>query len=172
MENHTLSLSELSREERIKLRKQNTGSRHNRRLKKYSDSFLEIFNFFLSSYRKGILDFCGSVVKVEYKEEGSDCLFGFRQYDNGVFSTVDIIQSSHPNMLRGVIIGKKAWGLWCSEWSDGICEGLFTKEEILSQFEEKKIKIPESLMIELDNRIRQKKIIFWEKMVEDYQKNK
>jgi hypothetical protein len=58
--------------------------------------------------------------------------------------------------LQGVIIGKKSWGLWKNEWSDGISEGLFSKKEILQQFEENNIKIPESLMQDFENTILKK----------------
>ena len=56
--------------------------------------------------------------------------------------------------MRSVIIGKKSWGLWVSEWTDGIIEGSFTKREILDEFED--IDIPENLLKEFNNRIRQK----------------
>jgi hypothetical protein len=46
--------------------------------------------------------------------------------------------------------------LWKNEWSDGISEGLFTKKEILHQFEERNIKIPESLMQDFENTIYKK----------------
>jgi hypothetical protein len=66
--------------------------------------------------------------------------------------------SQHPNIAKGVIVGKKSWGLWLNQWTDGIAEGCFTKQEILSEFEEKGIKIPESLLTDFNNRLYQKVI--------------
>ena len=62
----------------------------------------------------------------------------------------------HPNIVRGVIIGKKSWGLFLNEWSDGIVEGSFTKREIIKEFEDNGILIPESLLKDFENRIVQK----------------
>ena len=115
-----------------------------------------MFTFFLKSYQSGILDFCGSDVKVKDDKNGPDAMLGFRMYDNGQFSKKEFIESSHPNVLKAVIVGKKAWGLFCGEWSDGIAEGSFTKREILSEFENKGIVIPESLKSEFENMIWKK----------------
>ncbi len=77
----------------------------------------------------------------------------------------DIVSSSltrstkHINVLTGVIIGKKSWGLWLNEWSDGICEWSFTLDEILNEFKEKNKTIPESLLLDFKNRIEKKKQI-------------
>ena len=60
--------------------------------------------------------------------------------------------------MRGVIIGKKSWGLWIKEWSDGIIEGSFTKKEILSEFEKFNIEIPECLLDDFENVIYKKMI--------------
>jgi predicted nucleic acid-binding protein len=43
-----------------------------------------------------------------------------------------------------------------NEWSDGIVEGSFTKKEILSDFENLDITIPDSLLKDFENRIYQK----------------
>ena len=64
----------------------------------------------------------------------------------------------HPNILRGVVIGKKAWGLWIDQWSDGIVDWTFTLEEILKEFEDRNIVIPESLLKDFHNRILKKKV--------------
>jgi len=117
---------------------------------------LEIFNFFLKSYRCKILDFCGSTVNVEYNKNSSDGLLSFREFDNGKFK--DKIFSKHPNILKGVIIGKKSWGLFVNEWSDGIVDGLFTKYEILNEFKSRNIQIPESLLNDFENRIYNKRM--------------
>jgi len=59
--------------------------------------------------------------------------------------------------LRAVIIGKKSWGLWVKQWSEGISEWSFTKEEILKEFENKGIKIPNSFLIDFENQINKAK---------------
>jgi hypothetical protein len=79
------------------------------------------------------------------------------KYENGDYGRTGIIVSRHPNILRGVITSKKGWGLWVKEWSDGISQGLFQKEEILDEFRKNKIELPESFLIEFDNIIRKKK---------------
>lgn len=119
-----------------------------------------MFSFFLKSYRIGILDFCGVEVKTRFDKNSKDCKFCFKSFDNGVYSKEEVyqgIKTRHPNILKGVIIGKKSWGLWKNEWSDGISEGLFTIEEILSEFRKNDIKIPEPLMTDFENTIRKKK---------------
>ena len=78
-------------------------------------------------------------------------------YEDGLFKHKDIV-SFHPNVLRGVIVGKKSWGLWVDQWSDGIIECTFTLEEIVQEFDDRNIKIPESLFRDFQNRIRQKKV--------------
>ena len=117
-----------------------------------------MFTFFLKSYRLKILDFCGSKVEVEFdinKEDGKYCV---KQFENGEID-INTLQSKHSNILKGVIIGKKSWGLFVEEWSNGIVEWLFVKEEILKQFEDKKIEVPDSLLNEFDNLIEKKKKI-------------
>lgn len=69
---------------------------------------------------------------------------------------LDKLSSCHPNLLKGVIVGKKSWGLWLSEWTDGIISGEFTEKEILNEFKNKNIKIPESLMLDWNNVIIKK----------------
>ena len=115
-----------------------------------------MFKFYLSVYRTGLISFCGVGVDVEFDENGSDGKFGFREYDNGRFKNSTPI-SRHPNILRGVIIGKKGWGLWVETWSQGIVDWSFTKEEILLEFEKRNIIIPEPLMLEWDKLIERKK---------------
>jgi len=118
-----------------------------------------MFSFFLKSYRHKILDFCGSEVITIFDKTQRDGKFCFKSFDNGVYSKDQIskgIKTKHPNVLKGVIVGKKGWGLWKNEWSDGISEGLFTKREIIDQFTECGIKIPESLMLDFDNTILKK----------------
>jgi len=105
----------------------------------------------LKSYRSGILDFCGSEISTQYDENGQDGKKCFMDFENGIHTI-----TRHPNILKGVIVGKKSWGLWRNEWTDGIVEGSFTKQEILQQFTDKNIKIPESLLKDFDNTIHKK----------------
>lgn len=148
---------------RIKEKKKVIKSRKNRRLMKYSDNYNEMFNFFLKGYRSGILRFCGSKVEVKYNSETEDGKFSFRMFDNRQFKEKEI-ESIHPNILKGVITGKKGWGLWKSEFAMGISECDFTKEEILLEFTNHGIKIPEVFMREFDNEILRLKL----KKYDDY----
>ena len=117
-----------------------------------------MFDFYLSVNRSGLITFCGVDVQVEFDVNGSDGKFGFREYDNGRFKNTLPI-SRHSNILKSVIIGKKGWGLWVEQWSQGIVEWTFTKEEILNEFVKRDITIPEPLMKEWDNLIQRKKYI-------------
>jgi len=51
------------------------------------------------------------------------------------------------------LIGKKGWGLWIKQWSQGIGEGTFTKYEILMEFEKRNIVIPKPLMKDFEHNI-------------------
>ena len=117
---------------------------------------MEIFDFYLKIYRTGIITFCGSEVKVKFDINSKEGKFTFREYDNGVYKGKEII-SKHPNIVEGVIIGKKGWGLWVNTWSDGIVDWCFTEEEILNEFKNKNIEIPSSLLKDFQNRIDKKK---------------
>lgn len=77
------------------------------------------------------------------------------KFDNGQFKGKDIV-SRHPNIVKSVIVGKKSWGLWADQWSDGIVDGDFRQQEILDEFKYKGIIIPESLMTDFNNRIIKK----------------
>lgn len=114
-----------------------------------------MFTFFLQSNRKGILTFCGEDVQVKFDVNGDDGKITFKKYDNGEFKYSEIT-SRHSNITKCVIVGKKSWGLWINEWSDGISEGSFTKREILEEFEKRNIEIPEPLMIDFENKIYKK----------------
>ena len=130
-----------------------------------------MFTFYLQIYRKGVINFCGSIVDVEYDVDSSDGKFAFREYDNGRFK-FKTPKSKHPNILQGVIIGKKGWGLWIEQWSQGIVEWSFTKEEILNEFDKHNIQIPEPLMLEWDKLIDKKKRIRNLKYLEELSKVK
>jgi hypothetical protein len=123
------------------------------------------------SYRSGLLNFCGSEVITRFDIDEPDGKMCFFNFENGIYSKEEVlkgIKTSHPNILKGVIIGKKSWGLWRNEWSDGISECLFTLDEIVRQFTDKNITIPSSLLKDLENTIYRKK----KKKFEDYFKEK
>lgn len=107
----------------------------------------------MKSYRSGILTFCGSHVDIDFDVNSIEGKMTFRKYDNGQYQQGKQIITRHPNIVKGVITGKKSWGLWVNQWSDGIVEGTFTQKEILQQFEDNGILIPESLLKDFDNRI-------------------
>ena len=141
---------------KIEERKKVSGSRKNKRLLRYSEKFNEIFTFFLMSYRSGLLTFCGSDVKVEFDLDSDDGKFGYRKFENGEVKLHNL-KSCHPNVMRGVIIGKKSWGLWSEEWSSGVVECSFTKEEVFEEFYKRNIKIPEPFLLDFENTIIKKK---------------
>lgn len=95
-------------------------------------------------------------VDVEFDVNESEGKNTFRKYDNGQYSGGKPIITRHPNIVKGVIVGKKSWGLWCDQWAEGISEGTFLKREIIEDFEMKGIKIPESLMKDFEDRIYRK----------------
>ena len=153
---------------KIENRKKEIGSRNDRKLRKYSNKFNEMFLFFLYSYRKGILTFSGSndfkTLFDSTKECGKEC---FRKFDNGQYTIryengmkeIKDIHTKHNNILFCVIKGKKSWGLSVKEWSMGISECNFTIDEILKQFTDVGIIVPEPLIKELENNVsRMKKI--------------
>lgn len=137
---------------RIEERKKVIKPKKERKMMKYSDNYTLMFNFFLKSYRADILTFCGSEVKVIYDKNGDDGKFSFRRFENGDFKN-SLPTSSQPNILKAVIIAKKSWGLFCKEWSLGISDGLFTKQEIIDEFTNKGITVPDVFMKEFDNKI-------------------
>jgi len=114
-----------------------------------------MFTFFLKSYRVGLLDFCGSSVYVKFDPNGKDSKVSFKEFDNGLMKIGDL-SSCHPNILKGVIVGKKSWGLFLTEWTDGIVEGSFSEKEILNEFKIRNIEIPKSLLIDWNNVIIKK----------------
>lgn len=116
-----------------------------------------MFFFFFSLNRTGLIDFCGTPVNIIYDKDGPDCKEGFRLYEDGFYKNGKPITSRHPNILKSVIIGKRGWGLWVKEWTDGIVEWSFTEEEILNEFKKRNIKIPEPFLIEFYNLLHKKK---------------
>jgi hypothetical protein len=90
------------------------------------------------------------------EDEGKYC---FRKLENGQYKNGEIPKTRHPNILTSVMIGKKSWGLWVDQWSDGISEGSFALDEILKEFFDKNIEIPDSFLLDFKNRIQKKKEI-------------
>lgn len=127
-----------------------------------------MFFFFLNSNRSGIITFCGTHTDIIYDPNGPDCKEGFRLYEDGYYKGGKPITSRHPNILKSVLIGKKGWGLWAQEWTNGIVDWTFTKEEILGEFEKVKIEIPEPLLKDFDNVLERKKtnrnLIYFEQL--------
>ncbi len=130
-----------------------------------------MFNFFLKSYRSGILTFSGSMLKVEKDMNEDDGKFCFRKYDNGEYK-LKTPKSKHPNILYAVITAKKSWGLWLDQWTDGIVDWTFTRMEIISTFSEHGIEIPEPLLKDFDNTLHRKKIKRNEKYLEELRNEK
>lgn len=116
-----------------------------------------MFEFFLILNRSGIIDFCGSDTIVVFDVNGVSCKECFRLHEDGFYKN-KTITTKHPNILRSVMIGKKGWGLWLDEWTSGIVECSFTKEEIFETFVNNNIIIPESFIIEFDKLLLRKKI--------------
>ena len=141
------------KQRRIEETKRKAGSRNDRKLKKYSEKFNKMFNFYLSVYRTGLITFCGvGVDEIESDPNGAEGRYAFREYDNGRYKQ-GVPPMRHPNILRAIIIGKKGWGLWCKQWAEGIGQCLFTKHEILEEFREHGIVMPESIETEFSNLI-------------------
>lgn len=116
-----------------------------------------MFSFFLKGYRSGILEFTGSVIETEFDPNGEEGKFCFRQIENGEIKRNNIIKTRHPNVVKAVISGKRSFGLWVDQWSDGIVDWTFTEEEILGEFQKRNIKIPKPLLVDFYNRIDKKK---------------
>lgn len=114
-----------------------------------------MFTFFLKSYRSGLLDFCGSNIEVSFDPDGQDSKVSFKLFENGIMK-LDDLSSIHPNTLKGVIIGKKSFGLWLQQWTDGIVEGSFSEKEILNEFKIRNIEIPKPLLTDWNNVIIKK----------------
>lgn len=125
--------------------------------KKYSEGFNEIFSFFLQSYKCNLLTFGGEGVDIDFDINGPNGKEVFKQYENGRYKNKTIF-TKHPNIVRGVIIGKKSWGLHVKMWSEGINEQCFTKYEILNDFTKCNIKIPKFLVLDFDNWVEKKRL--------------
>lgn len=92
-------------------------------------------------------------------------------YDDGHYSRgKNKMVSSQPRVMEVVIRGKKSWGLWVQQWTDGIVDWTFTEEEILGQFKEKGINIPESFFNDFQNVLSKKRRIRDLKYLEEVEK--
>lgn len=130
-----------------------------------------MFYFFLNSHRKGILTFSGTNdFDVEYKQNGNESRLCFRKFDNGQYKN-KTIYTRHPNIVFSVIKGKKSWGLFVNEWSDGIVDCLFTIQEIKGEFDKYNIKVPDPLWKDFLNTISRKKRIRNQKYYNELIKN-
>lgn len=133
-----------------------------------------MFNFFYLLNRRKLIDFCGSNIIVIYDRNGPDVKECFRLYEDGFYKRGSIpIITRHPNILKSVLIGKKGWGLWLDQWTDGIVECSFTKDDILNEFKTRSIYIPDPFILEFDKLIEKKKIKrndYYLKIIEYYEK--
>lgn len=143
------------------------GNRHDRKIEKYNDNFNEIFNFFLNSYRKGLLTFGTEAVIVNFEKSGRTGKDIFRRFEDGQFRDKPIT-SRHNNIVKSVIIAKKSWGLHVKMWSEGISDHDFTIQEILDSFLDVGIKVPGVLLKGFENEVTRLKMI----KIDDYFKNK
>jgi hypothetical protein len=129
-----------------------------------------MFSFFFQSTRRELISFCGSDVenknKIVFDPNGDEAKFCFRKIENGQYKKGEEIRTRHPNILKSVLTGKSGWGLWRDQWSDGIVENSFTKEEILREFIDNKIEIPGPLLKEFDDFIEKKKKVKYNKYSE------
>jgi hypothetical protein len=150
--------------ERINRRKEKIGDRHIRKLKKYSDGFNRMFLFFFLINRRDLITFCGSNIEIKFDLNSPDAKEAFRLWEDGKWKG-SIITTRHPNILKSLIIGKKGWGLWRNQWTDGISEGLFTYSDIMDEFTKRGIEIPEPLILEFNKELYNKKINFLSKYV-------
>jgi hypothetical protein len=115
-----------------------------------------MFSFFLGSYREGLLTFGGEGVDIHFDVNGPEGKETIRRYENGQYKNTPIF-TKHPNIVKGVIFGKKSFGLHVKMWSEGIRDWCFTKEEILEDFHKKNILIPRQLSLDFDNWVEKKK---------------
>lgn len=97
-----------------------------------------------------MITFCGVQVDVIFDINGPDGKETIKKFENGHYRITEI-RTRHPNIVKGVIIGKKGWGLHVKMWKEGIVDGLFTRDEILREFVN--ILIPEPLLIDFNNQI-------------------
>ena len=95
----------------------------------------------------------------------------FNLKGDGYYKGGKSIITRHPNIVKSVLIGKKGWGLWVDQWTEGIVDWTFTKEELLNEFVKVDIEIPESFLKDFENTIEKKKRIRNLKYLEELRKN-
>lgn len=130
-----------------------------------------MFSFFFRVNRSGIITFCGSIIEVEFDLNGVSGKECFRLYEDGFYKNGKPIVTRHPNIVKSVLVGKKGWGLWLDQWTDGIVDWTFTKKDILDEFDNLGIEIPESFIKDFNNTIERKKkrrnLLYLEKLKEE-----
>lgn len=129
-----------------------------------------MFSFFFQVNRRDLITFCGSIIEVEFDHNGVSGKECFRLYEDGYYKGGKPIITRHPNIVKSVLIGKKGWGLLVNEWTDGIVDWTFTKEELLNEFVKVNIEIPESFLKDFENTIEKKKRIRNLKYLEELRK--
>lgn len=154
----------MERHQRIQQKAAEVGSRHHRKLGKFSQGFNENFMFFFLLSRRGLIDFCGERILVEHDVDGPGAKMCFKHFEDGKYSMGRVITSRHPNVMRHVLMGKKGFGLWVREWSGGISEGSFKKQDILDEFATRGISIPDCFMQEFENAIYKATLKMMEKL--------
>lgn len=98
-------------------------------MRKHSENFLVSARFYLKFYRN-VSDFAGVNIVINYDKKGEDALTVFKEYENGLYKIKPII-TKHPNLLKSLIGGKKAWGLQLNQWAEGVSQSLFSPKDIL-----------------------------------------
>ena len=129
-----------------------------------------MFSFFFQVNRRDLITFCGSIIEVEFDPNGVSGKECFRLYEDGYYKGGKPIITRHPNIVKSVLIGKKGWGLWVDQWTEGIVDWTFTKEELLNEFVKVNIEIPESFLKDFENTIEKKKRIRNLKYLEELRK--
>ena len=153
--------------ERLKTISRSLGSRHDRKLKKYSEGFNENFKFFFLLSRRGLIDFCGERINIlPSSDRTMTSKHCFKLFEDGRYGREKVIECNHPNIMRHVMMGKKGWSLWCNQWSEGVGQGLLRKEEILEIFHEKEVHIPDCFMLQFENTIRKEKLKYYDQTLE------
>jgi hypothetical protein len=121
--------------------------------------------------RSGLITFCGSIIEVDFDLNGVSGKECFRLYEDGHYKGGKPIVTRHPNIVKSVLVGKKGWGLWLDQWTDGIVDWTFTKKDILDEFDNLGIEIPESFIKDFNNTIERKKkkrnLLYLEKLKEE-----
>jgi hypothetical protein len=131
-----------------------------------------MFTFFFLVNRRDLITFCGSIIEVGFDPNGVSGKECFRLYEDGYYKGGKSIITKHPNIVKSVLIGKKGWGLWVDQWTEGIVDWSLTKEEILKEFEIRGIEIPDSFLKDFHNTIERKKRIRNLKYLEELKMNK